>query len=403
MYCKRTKLLCTSLTLTILLSALFPLIQISAAQDTPRIFVDPAENIYYTDTTSVGFEFTVSIMAADWSEPGVFSYQFKLTFDNSMLEAVAAEIPDGHYLTPEDPSKIFVVDAGTINNELGFASFGVTLLAPETGKTGSGTIATVTLKITGEPPAVGKLSCALALDDVILVDPEASPISPAAYEVIHGSFEFSAPPPPIYLKVEPSTVTAALIGDEVNIRITIYDVEAELKIIGVQFKLFFNSSILKVKEVTEGDFFQAFGSTFFQAYAEHGYVVGFVILLPAEGISFPVPEGYGTVVKIKFETISLPEVLTEFPLELDDDFTFTIDQQANVVPPRRLEDAVLLVPTRLEDLNEDGKVDIQDITIFAVAFGSYPGHSRWNPKADVDKNGKVNILDGVLIAKSYGK
>jgi len=238
---------------------------------------------------------------------------------------------------------------------------------------------------------------------VILVDPEASPISPAAYEVIHGSFEFSAPPPPIYLKVEPSTVTAALIGDEVNIRITIYDVEAELKIIGVQFKLFFNSSILKVKEVTEGDFFQAFGSTFFQAYAEHGYVVGFVILLPAEGISFPVPEGYGTVVKIKFETISLPEVLTEFPLELDDDFTFTIDQQANVVPPRRLEDAVLLVPTRLEDLNEDGKVDIQDITIFAVAFGSYPGHSRWNPKADVDKNGKVNILDGVLIAKSYGK
>ena len=63
--------------------------------------------------------------------------------------------------------------------------------------------------------------------------------------------------------------------------------------------------------------------------------------------------------------------------------------------------------TRLEilphiaDLNEDGVVDILDVTIFAMSFGSFPGHERWNAKADLDGDGKVNILDGTVIARCY--
>ena len=63
--------------------------------------------------------------------------------------------------------------------------------------------------------------------------------------------------------------------------------------------------------------------------------------------------------------------------------------------------------TRLEilphiaDLNEDGLVNIVDVTIFAMSFGSFPGDERWNARADLDDNGIVNILDGVVIARSY--
>jgi PKD repeat protein len=55
----------------------------------------------------------------------------------------------------------------------------------------------------------------------------------------------------------------------------------------------------------------------------------------------------------------------------------------------------------IADLNEDGKVDILDLAIFARAYGSIPGSDRWNARADLDGNHVINILDGVVIARSY--
>ncbi len=55
------------------------------------------------------------------------------------------------------------------------------------------------------------------------------------------------------------------------------------------------------------------------------------------------------------------------------------------------------------DLNRDGKVSILDITITAVAYGSRTGDPKWNPLADLDNNGWVNVVDITLVAKDYGK
>ncbi|MEM3731329.1 MAG: cohesin domain-containing protein [Candidatus Bathyarchaeia archaeon] len=397
------------LTILTLLLALFPIIHTTTAQAKPKVYVEPKDNIFYTDTTSVGYEFTVSIMAADWPEPGVFSYELKLAYDKTMLEATKAEIPDGHWLTPSlKPGNIFIVDGGTINQEAGYVSFAATLLSPEPGKTGQGTIAKVTLKIIKAPPAAGKLSCLLELKDVILVDPAATEIPKANYDLIHGYFEFATPPPKLYLTIEPSLVTASVVGDEVNIAVMIKDVEADLKIIGVELKVSFNPAVLSIaaEDVVEGDFFKQFGGTFSVSAVEGGYVLTSVLLLPTETGAYPptakgFPSGSGTLATMKFKAISLPETVTEFPIEIAG--VIIIDENLNIVPPRKLERAILLAPTRPEDLNKDGKVNIQDMAIFALAFGSYPGHARWNPKADIDGNGKVNILDGVMIAKAFGK
>jgi hypothetical protein len=51
----------------------------------------------------------------------------------------------------------------------------------------------------------------------------------------------------------------------------------------------------------------------------------------------------------------------------------------------------------------DGKCDILDVATVAAAFGSYPGHPRWNPIADLDDNGKVEILDVAMVTVDYGK
>jgi hypothetical protein len=57
----------------------------------------------------------------------------------------------------------------------------------------------------------------------------------------------------------------------------------------------------------------------------------------------------------------------------------------------------------LTDIDRNGKVDILDIAIAAKAYGSYPGHLRWNPKADLDGNNKIDIIDIAKVARDYGK
>jgi len=55
------------------------------------------------------------------------------------------------------------------------------------------------------------------------------------------------------------------------------------------------------------------------------------------------------------------------------------------------------------DVDGKGKIDILDIATVAKAYGSYPGHSRWNLVADVNHNGVVDIIDIATVAKAYGQ
>jgi uncharacterized protein YfaS (alpha-2-macroglobulin family) len=53
------------------------------------------------------------------------------------------------------------------------------------------------------------------------------------------------------------------------------------------------------------------------------------------------------------------------------------------------------------DINQDGKVNILDLAIVARAWGSYPGHPRWDPRCDINGDDKINIMDITLVAKEY--
>ena len=51
----------------------------------------------------------------------------------------------------------------------------------------------------------------------------------------------------------------------------------------------------------------------------------------------------------------------------------------------------------------DLKVSLADLVILAIAYGSRPGDTGWNPNADIDGNNVVGLSDLVILANHYGQ
>ena len=54
-------------------------------------------------------------------------------------------------------------------------------------------------------------------------------------------------------------------------------------------------------------------------------------------------------------------------------------------------------------MHKDGIVDIRDITIVALAFGSKPGDENWNIIADLNNDEVIDIRDITIVALEFGK
>jgi hypothetical protein len=59
-------------------------------------------------------------------------------------------------------------------------------------------------------------------------------------------------------------------------------------------------------------------------------------------------------------------------------------------------------PTKPTDLNSDKYTGIDDLILGGEAFGSSPGHPRWNEDVDIDGDNYVGIMDMTLIAGDFG-
>ena len=54
------------------------------------------------------------------------------------------------------------------------------------------------------------------------------------------------------------------------------------------------------------------------------------------------------------------------------------------------------------DLNHDGKVDILDIMLVINAYGSHKGDLNYKARLDFNHDKVINIFDIVIIAQHYG-
>lgn len=54
------------------------------------------------------------------------------------------------------------------------------------------------------------------------------------------------------------------------------------------------------------------------------------------------------------------------------------------------------------DVNDDGMVDINDLSALVSSFGSCTGEPNFNPACDIDCNGCVTIVDLTGLISSFG-
>lgn len=104
--------------------------------------------------------------------------------------------------------------------------------------------------------------------------------------------------------------------------------------------------------------------------------------------------GEGSILKIKFKTLN--------------DGTVKLSHSATGIDVNNLQvnfiklDKFIKIEPLLGDINGDGKVDSEDLIIFALAFGSKLGESNYNDKCDFNDDGKIDLDDLFLLAQNFG-
>jgi hypothetical protein len=143
------------------------------ASKTLATTADSVNVVSSATTVGLGQTVTVNVTITNVGAPGIYGYQLQLTYNNTLLNATSATIPSDHMLKPTIPTNIFTVDPGTINQSEGYVTFALTMLGTEAGKTGSGTLVTVTF--TGL--LLGTSTVDLPNAELIVVDVDTQPIS----------------------------------------------------------------------------------------------------------------------------------------------------------------------------------------------------------------------------------
>lgn len=467
---------------------------VSAQQTT--IYVDPPEIVDLELTP--GETFSVNVSISDVGEPGLYAYEVKFYYDNTTLEAIALEMPEGHFLTPElDPNNIFTT-LNRIYHEDGYVQLAPTLMGDEPGKTGSGTLATITFNVTNTG------SCALDLRDTKLADPD---INNIPHEVTDGYFSNKPALPPAKLRVDPPSISDPTLVPNQTFTINISIAEVE-NLYGYEFKLGYNTSVLDGVDViihavqNETNFtpdysiddasgimwvnvtyyspaepittyppavmlsitFQviALGESLldlydtnlvnqlgesishdvsdgyfsnlairdlaivdvilsrtqaYEKFRDIEYIINVTVIVRNEGDmteTFDLSTYYddtliGTQAITDMDpnanaTVTFSWNTTDLPLYIN----YTVKAYAHEVLGEISTDNNLyldgtVIINMFGDTNGDKKVDIEDVAEAAKAFGSYIGHGRWNPNSDLDNDGRVSIMDMVLIAMNFGR
>ncbi|UCH31705.1 MAG: hypothetical protein JSV05_09500 [Candidatus Bathyarchaeota archaeon] len=370
----------------------------------PTLSVDPSMFVGPIDTD----EFEINITISDlYIEHDVVGIEFRLAYADMYLEVV--DITEGPFMQAFGTTYFI---PSVVSQTEGFpphVHVGIVLLPPWTTiPEGEGTLATITFRW----KQYGASELELMGDDwtplqVRLVDTNSDTLPSPNLE--HGYVEV----PLATLCIEPPLTQAFFVGDTFDVNVTISDLSVAYHFVGIEFRVAFNDTLLEVVDVTAGPFLDS-PLTFYNVdpeawfpngtYVPSSVVIGQLLLPPWTDF----PYGDGVLVTITFEVIYQETMVDIAPPPLTGEFSIFAGAISDPAQNRQPVDycdpaaAYEIYPRHLCDLNLDGYVGIDDLIICGEAFGSSPGHIRWNPEADVNGDNYVGIDDIVICAQNFG-
>ncbi len=179
-------------------------------------------------------------------------------------------------------------------------------------------------------------------------------------------------------------------GDTFTLDILAEDV---LDMAGWQFDIAFDPAILEAISVSEGNFLKTGGTTFFQGGSIDN-VNGKITGLSAARLSTQGVTGTGVILQVRFKAKSGGE--TELALQ---NFEFgAVTGESIPAGPHQIR---IAVEGRLAtgDVNRDGRVSILDLILIAQQLG---GRVAAGAPVDLNRDGVVSILDLILAAQAIG-
>ncbi len=170
-------------------------------------------------------------------------------------------------------------------------------------------------------------------------------------------------------------------------------VKAAPEIKTINSEIVFDPEYLDVIDVLPGDFIKENALDVKIEYSvnkETGSIKVKVTRIADKGVF-----GEGIVFRIKFKTLK------------DGGTRIAVSSFIGYDPQNRpidflLIEKVIKITLLMGDINDDGKVDSEDLIIFAQSFGTSLGDPNYNEKCDLNGDGKIDAEDLLLLAQNFG-
>ena len=183
------------------------------------------------------------------------------------------------------------------------------------------------------------------------------------------------------VSLSPTSIQSPAIGQQLTLSLKIADGE---NVAGYQATVSYDTTALRYVESANGDYLPS-GAFFIPPVAE-----GNTVTLAASSLAGE-SSGDGTLATLTFEVVAVKPSTVRLTnvLLTDSSGSSSIPQTENA--------EITESPQLPEDVNQDGVVNIIDLTLVASNFGATGQND-----ADVNGDGVVNIIDLTLVAAAFG-
>ena len=188
-----------------------------------------------------------------------------------------------------------------------------------------------------------------------------------------------------------TTTTNVRVGDTFMLHL---NSEKVTDLAGWQFGIVFDPTVLEALEVSEGDFLKREGGTTFFRQGRIDNAAGKITGLSSALISEKGVSGTGTLLSVTFSAKAAGE--TQVTLR---DFEFG-SINGKVIPVVPYEIVINVGDQPTWDVNQDGRISILDLILVARRLGET---APANSEVDVNDDGIISILDLIIIAQHMGE